>query len=165
MVPLLGRLCRTTLFTIPPQTGGIPAAGPRGWGPQCAGPSGKLLFRVCCSTGYGAAYSTLKEQCKALAKEQKVKDGDADSIQHFVCRYLSETCSYSDTSPQSEDGKNPVLYFLNESKTGSSPQFASAAVVPCRIMGLPARYVVGYAAPKNLFYTASRWQLQRSAAG
>lgn len=98
-----------------------------------------------------ADYSTLKEQCKALAKEQKVKDSDADSIQHFVCRYLSETCSYSDTSPQLEDGKNPALYFLNESKTGSSPQFALAAVVLCRIMGLPARYVVGYAAPKNLF--------------
>ena len=47
-----------------------------------------------------------------------------------------------------------MLYFLNESHAGNSTQFASAAVLLCRMVGLPARYVVGYAAPQSLFTAA-----------
>ena len=65
--------------------------------------------------------------------------------------YLNEHCTYTSDPPQPADGADPVLYFLNESHAGSSTQFASAAVVLCRMLGLPARYVVGYAAPQSLF--------------
>lgn len=99
----------------------------------------------------GAGYDTLKDQCSTLVKEQKVKADDTDAILRFVRRYLNETCTYSDAAPQPETGEDSVLYFLNESHAGGSPQFASAAVMLCRIMGLPARYVVGYAASQNLF--------------
>ena len=98
----------------------------------------------------GADYGTLQEFCNAAEKEHKLT-GDADAIRTFVRSYLNEHCTYTGDSPQPADGADPVLYFLNESHAGSSTQFASAAVVLCRMLGLPARYVVGYAAPQSLF--------------
>ena len=98
----------------------------------------------------GADYGTLQEFCDAAAKEHKLT-GDADAIRTFVRSYLNEHCTYTSDPPQPADGADPVLYFLNESHAGSSTQFASAAVVLCRMLGLPARYVVGYAAPQSLF--------------
>lgn len=61
------------------------------------------------------------------------------------------SCCITAPVPPAPDGVDPVLYFLNESHAGSSTQFASAAVVLCRMLGLPARYIVGYAAPQSLF--------------
>lgn len=91
-----------------------------------------------------------QEFCDAAEKEHKLT-GDADAIRTFVRSYLNEHCTYTSDPPQPADGADPVLYFLNESHAGSSTQFASAAVVLCRMLGLPARYVVGYAAPQSLF--------------
>lgn len=102
------------------------------------------------ATPDGADYGTLQEFCNAAEKEHKLT-GDADAIRTFVRSYLNEHCTYTGDSPQPADGADPVLYFLNESHAGSSTQFASAAVVLCRMLGLPARYVVGYAASQSLF--------------
>lgn len=102
------------------------------------------------ATPDGADYGTLQEFCNAAEKEHKLT-GDADAIRTFVRSYLNEHCTYTSDPPRPADGADPVLYFLNESHAGSSTQFASAAVVLCRMLGLPARYVVGYAAPQSLF--------------
>ena len=67
--------------------------------------------------------------------------------------WLNEHCRYS-ADAETPDDTDPLLYFLSESHTGSSTQFASAAVLLCRMVGLPARYVVGYAAPQSLFTAA-----------
>ena len=42
------------------------------------------------------------------------------------------------------DGKDPVLFFLDEKKKGFCTQYASAAVFLLRSAGVPARYVEGY---------------------
>ena len=102
------------------------------------------------ATPDGADYGTLQEFCDAAEKEHKLT-GDADAIRTFVRSYLNEHCTYTSDPPQPAEGADPVLYFLNESHAGSSTQFASAAVVLCRMLGLPARYVVGYAC---LLYTS-----------
>ena len=44
-----------------------------------------------------------------------------------------------------------VEWFLKESKKGNSVHFAAAATMLLRACGMPARYVVGYAAPASLF--------------
>ena len=67
--------------------------------------------------------------------------------------WLNEHCRYS-ADAETPDDTDPLLYFLSESHAGSSTQFASAAVLLCRMVGLPARYVVGYAAPQSLFTAA-----------
>lgn len=103
------------------------------------------------TTPAGAGYDALQEICDAAAKERGLTPGDADGIRTLVRSYLNEHCTYSANPSQPADGSDPILYFLNESRTGGSTQFASAAVVLCRMLGLPARYVVGYAAPQALF--------------
>ena len=55
--------------------------------------------------------------------------------------WLNEHCRYS-ADAETPDDTDPLLYFLSESHAGSSTQFASAAVLLCRMVGLPARYVV-----------------------
>ena len=49
------------------------------------------------------------------------------------------------------EGKDFVEWFLKESKEGNSVHFAAAATMLLRACGMPARYVVGYAAPASLF--------------
>ena len=43
--------------------------------------------------------------------------------------------------------------FLYDTKEGYSMHFAAAATMMFRMLGVPARYVVGYAAPKEIFTT------------
>ena len=101
----------------------------------------------------GEGYDAICEELQALLKERKLKDDDLDGRRALVRSWLNERCQYS-ADAAVPAGADPVLYFLNESYTGNSTQFASAAVLLCRMVGLPARYVVGYAAPQSLFTAA-----------
>lgn len=51
---------------------------------------------------------------------------------------------YNTQTPAVPQGKDPVTYFLNESKEGYCDLFASAFVIEARKQGFPARYVTGY---------------------
>ena len=101
----------------------------------------------------GEGYDAICEELQTLLKERKLKDDDLDGRRALVRSWLNERCRYSADAAASA-GADPVLYFLNESHAGNSTQFASAAVLLCRMVGLPARYVVGYAAPQSLFTAA-----------
>lgn len=101
----------------------------------------------------GEEYDVICEELQTLLKERKLKDDDLDGRRALVRSWLNERCRYSADAAASA-GADPVLYFLNESHAGNSTQFASAAVLLCRMVGLPARYVVGYAAPQSLFTAA-----------
>ena len=101
----------------------------------------------------GEGYDATCEELQTLLKERKLKDDDLDGRRALVRSWLNERCRYSADTAASA-GADPVLYFLNESHVGNSTQFASAAVLLCRMVGLPARYVVGYAAPQSLFTAA-----------
>ena len=101
----------------------------------------------------GEGYDAICEELQTLLKERKLKDDDLDGRRALVRSWLNERCRYS-TDAAASAGTDSVLYFLNESHAGNNTQFASAAVLLCRMVGLPARYVVGYAAPQSLFTTA-----------
>ena len=65
----------------------------------------------------------------------------------FIKKYLVENYSYSLYVPvpgRKEFFKDPVLRFLEDTRKGHCELFASAAVLLCRSMGLPARYVTGF---------------------
>lgn len=94
-------------------------------------------------------YDDLQAQCETAAKEQKLTD--ADDITAYIRTWLNTNCWYDTNASQAPDGTDPIHYFLYESKSGYSVQFASAATLMFRMFGLPARYVVGYAAPQSLF--------------
>ncbi|MCI9366755.1 MAG: transglutaminase domain-containing protein [Oscillospiraceae bacterium] len=63
-----------------------------------------------------------------------------------VAQYLDALCEYDPDVPAVPEGKDPVLYFLMESRRGYCMHYASAATLLLRAMGVPARYVSGFAA-------------------
>ncbi len=64
----------------------------------------------------------------------------AKSIQNF----LKKNYEYTYRPGLTPEGKDPVLYFLEDSKKGFCTQYASAAVFLFRSCSIPARYVEGY---------------------
>lgn len=74
-----------------------------------------------------------------------------DDVKNFVVRTLWERCEFSKSASRIFDDEDYIERFMFEKKKGDSTAFASAAVVMFRSCGIPARYVVGYAAPANLF--------------
>lgn len=79
---------------------------------------------------------------------------EKDSLEkkiRYVTTYLVNNYDYNIQVPKLPKGKDFITYFLKESKEGYSAHFASAAVVMFRMLGVPARYVTGYAVPENVF--------------
>lgn len=94
-----------------------------------------------------AGFADLQRRCE----EQGLKSEDTDAIREDIRTYLAQSYAYSMDAPPTPEGEDFVRYFLDTSKTGYSVHFASAATLMFRMYGVPARYVVGYAAPRNLF--------------
>lgn len=67
-----------------------------------------------------------------------------DKIRNVIS-YLDDNTSYSLTPGKLPEGKDYVEYFLYENKKGYCAHYATAAVLMLRAMGIPARYVEGYA--------------------
>ena len=99
------------------------------------------------------------DELKELCEEQEFhveETGDVpadsvDDVAAFVIPYLTENYTYDMNAEAVPEGEDFLKYFLEESKTGYSTHFATAAVVMFRMCGLPARYVAGYAVPADLF--------------
>lgn len=68
-----------------------------------------------------------------------------------VLAYLRRTAVYDLDAPNTPRGKEFVEYFLFESGEGYCTHFASSAVLMLRYLGVPARYVTGYAAAPEDF--------------
>lgn len=85
--------------------------------------------------------------------ERLKKDFNADSIKaesimekiDYVKNYLEKNTKYTLSPGSVPKGKDFVEYFLYENKKGYCTHYASAAVLMLRAMGVPARYVEGYA--------------------
>ena len=91
------------------------------------------------------------EDLALLCGEQDITPGDVDAAADFIRTYLDQGYTYDLNASAAPEGEDFVRYFLDTSKTGYSVHYASAAVLMFRMCGVPARYVVGYAAPQNLF--------------
>lgn len=62
----------------------------------------------------------------------------------MLARSIASVCKYNTQAAAVPRGKDPVDFFLTESKEGYCDLFASAFVLEARRMGYPARYVTGY---------------------
>lgn len=106
----------------------------------------------------------LKKECSKKAKEEKWNLGETvsqrpdwdradeiEEIRQYVVKTLLQTCKYELDVDALPEGEDFVERFLYETKEGYSMHFAAAATMMFRELGVPARYVVGYAAPKELF--------------
>lgn len=74
-----------------------------------------------------------------------------------VMSYLGNNAVYNLDVPNTPRGEDFVEYFLFESREGYCAHFASSAVLMLRYLGVPARYVAGYAAaPRDFERNADR---------
>lgn len=71
--------------------------------------------------------------------------GTTDHVIEKLKNYYQENYPYTIRPGKTPRNKDFVNYFLEENKKGYCSYFASAAVLIFRYMGIPARYVEGYA--------------------
>lgn len=64
--------------------------------------------------------------------------------------YFASNFTYSLDTEAPEAGKDPLLVFLNETRTGYDAHFATLAVLLLREAGIPARYAEGYFVSEEL---------------
>lgn len=87
-----------------------------------------------------------REIIMEICKEMKLYDGMTENaITEAVREYFEENIPYTlrpGATPRNEDFIN---YFLTKNRKGYCAHFASAATLIFRQMGIPARYVEGYA--------------------
>lgn len=57
---------------------------------------------------------------------------------------IARTCQYNTQTPPVPNDRDPVDYFLNDSKMGYCDLFASAFALEARRLGYPSRYVTGF---------------------
>jgi hypothetical protein len=98
----------------------------------------------------GSAYinhNGLSLRAQALARSIYL---DANATTDFdavmaVTKYLQRNYHYSLDIPPVPAGRDPVDWFLFDVKTGYCEQFATAAALMLRSLGIPARLATGYA--------------------
>lgn len=106
----------------------------------------------------------LKKECREKAKKEKWnvsetvtqrpdwdRADEIEEIRQYVVKTLLEKCKYELDVDSLPEGEDFVEWFLYDTKEGYSMHFAAAATLMFRALGVPSRYVVGYAAPKELF--------------
>ena len=87
----------------------------------------------------------LKEECEAAELT------DIDEIKDYIVDKISQNYVFNRNMESLPEGKDFVAWFLYEKGEGNSTHFAAAATMMFRMFGVPARYVVGYVAPKSIF--------------
>ena len=84
------------------------------------------------------------EVIQNLCKDKKIS-GTTDEIIAKIQNLFSEEYTYTMMPGKTPSKEDFVTYFLTKSKKGYCAHFASSAVLMLRSLGIPARYVEGYA--------------------
>jgi transglutaminase-like putative cysteine protease len=88
---------------------------------------------------------SLSQEGRKLALDVAAGEGnDFDTVMAIV-KYLQRNYHYSLDIPRVPTGRDPVDYFLFDNKTGYCEQFATAAALMLRALGIPTRLATGYA--------------------
>ncbi len=96
------------------------------------------------------------ENSEVLQKITSGYRGDSPADAVLYTKEILSRYSYTKTPPALPKDKDYVEYFLTESKTGYCQHFASAGVMILRQLGVPARYVTGYAVPADNFVKTTK---------
>ena len=97
-----------------------------------------------------ADYLAVPEENQTVIKEECDKIGLKDSmtvneITDTVSQYFQDNIPYTLSPGATPRGEDFINYFLTQNRKGYCAHFASAATLIFREMGIPARYVEGYA--------------------
>ena len=86
-----------------------------------------------------------KAAMKRLSDSLQLSGKSRDEIVQAVAEYFSDEIPYTVKPGKTPRDADFVNYFLEENKKGYCVHFASAAVLIFRYMGIPARFIEGYA--------------------
>jgi len=81
----------------------------------------------------------------ALAAQFALENDHPYDIAADITRYLRINIEYARTIPPVPDGADPIEWFLFDGQTGFCNYYAAAQVLMLRSLGIPTRFVVGYA--------------------
>ncbi|MBO4818780.1 MAG: transglutaminase domain-containing protein [Firmicutes bacterium] len=79
-----------------------------------------------------------------LDHEIEIYPEDRYAAVRKLCDVFDAEYIYVNEPPELPEGKDPVMWFIQESKIGYSKHFAAAEVLLLRAAGIPARYSYGY---------------------
>ncbi len=113
-------------------------------------------YEVFCRVNYSILTETseLNEIREAVVSRLTSTSYSLEEALQAIYTYLSESADYSMQPPKTPADRDYVTYFLQEGKKGYCTHYASAAVVLCRMLGIPARYCQGYVIFESDFYNA-----------
>lgn len=69
--------------------------------------------------------------------------------------YLAEETTYTLKPGRTPEGKDSILYFLQENKKGYCVHYAASAALLLRLQGIPSRFVSGYLVSPWLFHSSA----------
>jgi len=93
-------------------------------------------------------YLEVPQSCwrvEKLAKQVTAGQTNAYDKAVAIQRYLEANCRYDANAPAVPGNEDVVSHFLFKSRRGYCDVFASAIVIMCRSVGIPARWVMGFA--------------------
>ncbi len=98
--------------------------------------------------GFSKIYMERWEYERIRALALKVTEGAKNDYEKVmrIEDFLKRNYRYDPLAPPPPKGVDPVYWFLFKEKRGICKEFASAFVVMCNSIGIPARLVVGYLA-------------------
>ena len=92
-----------------------------------------------------------KDKLLEIAKENNI-DKNSPTLIEEVKYFIQNAATYNLEYPQMPAGEDLVIYFLTESKEGVCTHYSKAATMMYRALGLPARYVEGFAGEVEVGY-------------
>lgn len=87
-------------------------------------------------------FKVINEECKKIGLQHTMSENE---IIERVKTYFAENIPYTLKPGVTPDDEDFINFFLTENRKGYCAHFASAATLIFRRMGMPARYVEGYA--------------------
>ncbi len=91
----------------------------------------------------------------------RVRDDNDPLIAQALCDYLQKNYEYKIDSKTVPRGKDPVLYFLEDEKSGHCERFAGSLGGMCRSIGMTARVVTGFLSAD--YNTVGKYYLARQS--
>ncbi|MDF2908900.1 MAG: hypothetical protein K0R34_4221 [Herbinix sp.] len=85
----------------------------------------------------------------------ETKTGSITEKIEYVKSYLHQNTQYSLTPGKLPEGEDFVEYFVYQNKVGYCAHYASAATLMLRTLGVPARYIEGYAVGSEAIYRSA----------
>ena len=103
----------------------------------------ELAYRKFVRQNYLSTTSNEKAVLLQLANEAGISANDENVIEKVIS-FIRNAATYNLGFKRYPDNVNHVTYFLLTAKEGVCEQYASAATLMFRALGIPARYVTGY---------------------